>query len=46
MLLKTMKSRGLAERFDPRPGPRGGRNPRGAAWLLTDEGRRVLRDAA
>lgn len=44
-MLRELKARGLAERFEPRPGPRGGRNPRGAVWLLTEAGRRVLRDA-
>ena len=45
-MLRHLLRRGLAERFEPRAGPRGGRNPGDAAWLLTQEGRKVLRDAA
>lgn len=45
-LLKEMRRRGLAERFDPRPGPKGGHSNSRSVWLLTDKRRRMLRDAA
>jgi transcriptional regulator with XRE-family HTH domain len=45
-LLRELKARGLAERFEPRPGPKGGSTYQPAVWLLTDEGRKMLRDAA
>lgn len=46
ILLRELKKRGLAERFEPRPGPKGGRNLRNATWLLTEEGRRLMGGAA